>query len=135
MMDMQRLLLDQGLPRSAAKRLREEGWDVVHVGDVGMSRAQDEEILAFARQENRVCVTLDADFHALLAVASVNDVSVIRIRIEGLNSIAFVDIIKQIWPKVEQTVTEGVLITVTTKKIRIRHFPITKNDRSGPYEG
>lgn len=133
MMDMQRLLLDQCLPRSAAKRLREEGWDVVHVGDVGMIHAQDEEILAFARQENRICVTLDADFHALLAVASVTDVSVIRIRIEGLNSIAFVDIIKQIWPKVEQAVTEGALITVTTKNIRIRHFTIMKNDRSGPY--
>ncbi|MEO5350223.1 MAG: DUF5615 family PIN-like protein [Magnetococcus sp. YQC-3] len=124
---MKRLLLDQGLPRSAAKRLQEDGWDVVHVGDIGMSHAQDEEILAFARQENRVCVTLDADFHALMAISGTNDLSVIRIRVERLDGLALADMIKHVWLKVEQFVAEGVLITVTTKKIRIRHFPFGKN--------
>ena len=45
------------------------GWDLLHVADIGMSRALDSEILEFARLEKRVCVTLDADFHALLAVS------------------------------------------------------------------
>ena len=66
---MTRLLLDQGLPRSAVGRLRDMGWDLLHVADIGMSRALDSEILEFARLEKRVCVTLDADFHALLAVS------------------------------------------------------------------
>lgn len=123
---MKRLLLDQGLPRSAAKRLREEGWDVIHVGEVGMFQAEDKEILAFARQEKRICITLDADFHALLAISVTCDVSVIRIRIEGLDGLGLVKILKQIWSRVEQAVTTGALVTVTLRNIRIRHFPLTK---------
>jgi predicted nuclease of predicted toxin-antitoxin system len=43
-----RLLLDQGLPRSAAAILRGKGWDVIHVGEIGMAAAADEEILAYS---------------------------------------------------------------------------------------
>jgi predicted nuclease of predicted toxin-antitoxin system len=42
---VKRLLLDQGLPRSAARLLTEAGWDVVHVADIGMSRSDDGDIL------------------------------------------------------------------------------------------
>lgn len=66
---MIKLFLDQGLPRSAAGLLRERGWDVQHVSERGMSRAEDATILLVARQEERVLVTLDADFHTLLAIA------------------------------------------------------------------
>lgn len=38
---MIKMLLDQGLPRTAASLLRERGWDVQHVSERGMSRAED----------------------------------------------------------------------------------------------
>lgn len=66
---MKRLLLDQGVPRSTAKILNAQCWDVLHVGDVGMSKADDRAILGYAGREHRVCVTLDADFHAIIALA------------------------------------------------------------------
>lgn len=81
---MKGILLDQGLPRTAAKILKEKGWDVLHTGDIGLSRASDNEILEYARAEKRVIVTLDADFHAILAVANDSEPSVVRIRQEGL---------------------------------------------------
>lgn len=64
------LLLDQGLPRLAVPELRRFGFDVVHAGDVGMAAATDDELLLFARREGRVIVTLDADFHAALALSN-----------------------------------------------------------------
>ncbi len=72
---MIKMLLDQGLPRTAAGLLRERGWDVQHVSERGMSRAEDSAIIDLARLEQRMVVTLDADFHALLAVsgATVNE--------------------------------------------------------------
>lgn len=42
---MTRLVLDQGLPRSAAELLRQQGWDVLHVAECGLSEATDSQIL------------------------------------------------------------------------------------------
>jgi predicted nuclease of predicted toxin-antitoxin system len=36
-----KLLLDQGLPRSAAVLLTRAGHDTVHVGDIGLGEADD----------------------------------------------------------------------------------------------
>ncbi|WP_366940576.1 DUF5615 family PIN-like protein [uncultured Rhodospira sp.] len=52
------LLLDQGLPVSAARNLRQFGWVVDHVSELGLQRATDLEILGHARETGAVCVTL-----------------------------------------------------------------------------
>lgn len=59
---MTRLLLDQGLAPLAAAILRQHGLDAVHVSELGMERAEDIQILEKARNDERVCVTLDHDF-------------------------------------------------------------------------
>jgi predicted nuclease of predicted toxin-antitoxin system len=64
---VKRLLLDQGLPRLTGAILARAGWEVVHVSEIGMSQADDTAVLERVRIERRACVTLDADFHALLA--------------------------------------------------------------------
>jgi predicted nuclease of predicted toxin-antitoxin system len=119
-----RLLLDQGLPRSTAKLLSDAGWDVAHVGDIGLSRAEDLRILEHARQDNRICVTLDADFHSLLATSEAKSPSVVRIRREGLNGKAICDLLLKIWPRIETAVNEGALVTITERSVRVRALPI-----------
>lgn len=121
---MIRVLLDQGLPRGAAPRLRAEGWDALHVGEISMSRASDTEILDYARRENRVCITLDADFHALLVLRSEQSPSVIRIRIEGLQAVAMAELLLRIWPRIESAIQEGALVTVTQSRVRVRRLPM-----------
>ena len=63
-----KLLLNQGTPRSAAMLLRHVGFDVVHTGETGLAEAEDAKIIRRAALEDRVVVTLDADFHAHLAL-------------------------------------------------------------------
>jgi predicted nuclease of predicted toxin-antitoxin system len=87
-----KLLLDQGLPLSAAALLRDVGLDTIHVGEMGMSEAEDADIIQRARDDGRIVVTLDADFHTLLALDVALTPSVIRIRIKRLRAQALMDL-------------------------------------------
>jgi predicted nuclease of predicted toxin-antitoxin system len=59
---MNSILLDQGIAPLAARILRRHGIDAIHVSEVAMERADDVDILNRARQDGRVCITLDHDF-------------------------------------------------------------------------
>ena len=122
---MIRILLDQGLPRSTASHLQDEKWDILHVGEIGLSKAKDTELIEYARENGRVIITLDSDFHAFIAVTNAESPSVIRIRIEGLKGPDMALLIRQIWPKIEFSVNQGAMVTVTEKSIRIHKLPLS----------
>ncbi len=122
---MIRLLLDQGIPRSTTKILRAYGWDTVHVGDIGMSDATDVEIIEKGLADRRVIVTLDADFHAHLALTGAQFPSTIRIRIEGLRGNELAALLIDSWKNIEQQLMNGAMITINDKNIRIRRLPIS----------
>lgn len=119
-----RLLLDQGLPRTAAKLLRDAGIDTLHVGEIEMAAAKDIEILEYAKNEQRIVVTLDSDFHTLLAKDNAAIPSVIRVRIEGLKAQAFTLLIQHVLSQCSEALSEsGCAVTVQDQKIRIRRLP------------
>ncbi len=120
-----KLLLDQGLPRSAAMLLRESGIDTLHVGEIGLAAATDNEILQRGRQEGRVVVTLDADFHSLLAFSKAVSPSVIRIRIEGLTGPVAANVIREAVLRSKEDLENGALVTVQPGRIRIRRLPLS----------
>lgn len=119
-----KLLLDQGLPRSAASLLRDAGVDAVHTGEIGYATAEDAAILKRARQEGRVVVTLDADFHALLALSGASSPSVIRIRIERLRAEAVAELVQRILRDRIGELQAGAALTVQPSRIRFRRLPL-----------
>jgi predicted nuclease of predicted toxin-antitoxin system len=128
-----RLLLDQGLPRSAAGLLHNQGIDAIHVGEIGLATAEDVAILAYSRQEQQVVVTLDADFHALLALSHAHTPSVVRIRIEGLRGEALAALLQQVLEQCSEELTLGAVVTVQERRLHIRRLPLSGdwgNDRA-----
>jgi predicted nuclease of predicted toxin-antitoxin system len=119
-----KLLLDQGLPLSAATLLRNAGIDTIHVSEIGMSEAEDSDIIERARDTGRVVVTLDADFHTLLALNVATTPSTIRIRIERLRSQALTDLLLTVVAECEEDLEQGSAITVELSRIRIRRLPL-----------
>ena|SRR5450631_3127921 len=92
-----RLVLDQGVPQDAAALPRSLEHDCIHVGEIGMAKASDEEILALSRERNAVVVTLDADFHTILAVSGAQGPSVIRMRLQGLGALEVVELVRRFY--------------------------------------
>ena len=121
-----KLLLDQGLPQSAAGLLRNRGHDAVHTGEIGFARAEDAEILAFAEQEARIVFTLDADFHSLLAINGAAGPSVVRIRIERLRAEAVADLVQRLLERWGALLESGAALTVLPDRVRVHHLPITR---------
>jgi predicted nuclease of predicted toxin-antitoxin system len=119
-----KLLLDQGLPRSAARLLSAAGIDTIHVGDIGYATAEDVAILQRGRDEGRVIVTLDADFHALLALTGATVPSVIRIRIEGLRADAVVNVVQIVLSQYTPELEHGAVVTVQAGRLRLRSLPL-----------
>ena len=121
-----KLLLDQGLPRTAATALATLGWDVLHVGEIGMAAATDQDILHRALAEQRAVVTLDADFHAILALENASAPSVIRVRIEGLRGVDLAALIQRVVRVCEDDLVAGAMVTVDERGVRVRALPVVR---------
>ena len=120
-----KLLLDQGTPRSAAAILRSLGIDSVHTGEVGLAGAEDVLIISQAALEHRVIVTLDADFHMHLALTQARQPSVVRIRIQGLRSEEFCDLVQSVLSQCSDDLDAGAVISVSDLQVRVRRLPLS----------
>jgi predicted nuclease of predicted toxin-antitoxin system len=118
------MLLDQGLPRTTVLRLRELGLDAEHVGDAGLANADDRTILDRARLRGQIVVTLDADFHAQLALSGAPAPSVIRIRIEGLKAEQLATLLRDVLEQCGDDLKSGAMVSVTESGIRVRRLPL-----------
>ena len=75
-----KFLLDQDVYVTTAHFLVGLGHDVVRVAQIGLSRADDSDLLATAQQQGRIFVTRDRDFGGLVFV-QVLGMGVIYLRI------------------------------------------------------
>jgi predicted nuclease of predicted toxin-antitoxin system len=120
------LLLDQGLPRATVVSLRSLGLPAEHVGDIALAAADDRAILNHARELGQIVVTLDADFHAQLALSGATAPSVIRIRIEGLRAEQLAGLVAEVLARCADDLKSGAMITVTESSLRVRRLPILR---------
>lgn len=121
---MTRLLLDQGLAPLAAAILREQGFDAIHVSEIGMERSEDIQILEAARNDARVCVTLDHDFHAHLAATGHGRPSVVLLRVQGLDARGQANLIRSVCVQCETALKEGAAVSANGETIRVRRLPL-----------
>jgi predicted nuclease of predicted toxin-antitoxin system len=61
-----KLLLDQGLPLPAAALLRDANINTIHVSEIGMSEAENAEIIQRAKDDERMIAVREATGYNLL---------------------------------------------------------------------
>lgn len=75
-----RFLIDANLSPRLATLLASEGHDAVAIRQVGLSEASDNEIVDYAANDDRIVVSYDTDFGALLAFRELTRPSFILFR-------------------------------------------------------
>jgi predicted nuclease of predicted toxin-antitoxin system len=89
-----------------------------------MQRSDDEDILAVASERGYVAITLDADFHALVAVRGRYAPSVIRLRREGCRAESVVAILVPVLERYAGDLEAGVLISVRERRVTRHLLPV-----------
>ena len=79
-----KILIDMNLSPDWVSTFEANGLEAVHWSNVGDARAQDSEIVEYARANDFVVFTHDLDFGVLLALTHANGPSVIQIRAQDI---------------------------------------------------
>jgi len=120
-----KFLADMGISQSTVRWLRQLGYDAVHLREQGLQRLPDDAIVEKARLENRVILTCDLDFGALLAVSGAKLPSVIIFRLDNERPDNINRRLAFIFNSAAMTtLEEGAIILVEQGRHRIRLLPI-----------
>ena len=71
-------------------------------------------------------MTLDADFHSLLALSGATGPSVVRVRIEGQRAEELATLLVSVLKVCKDDLVQGAVISVTENGARIRRLPLLR---------
>lgn len=124
-----KFLVDQNRSPRLANALRNAGHDAVHTLDLGLERAEDEDLLLLAAEQDRVIVSGDTDFGALLALLNRRSPSVILFRSRKLLTAAEqADLILGYLDELSEDLEAGCVAVISDTRIRVRRLPLLHDD-------
>ena len=119
-----KLLIDMMLSPRLARWLGGLGYDAVHVSEIGMSRASDEEILKRASDEGRIVITADLDYPRLLAAFGTKNTPVILVRGGQFGHEWVKKQLEHLFESMTEAELGESLIVIERHRVRKRRLPI-----------
>ena len=119
-----RLLVDMNLSPEWVGVLKSAGWEAIHWSTVGNPRAEDVEIMAWARAQKHVVFTHDLDFGTLLALTHAGSPSVIQVRTQEVTPAGIGALVLNALRQFEGTLEKGALIVLDEARSRARVLPL-----------
>lgn len=115
-----RFLLDENISLRLCAMLRERGYPVVGVAELGMAGAPDTTVMALAQREERVLVTLDADFANLRRFPPAGTPGIVRLKVHPAIDLLILEQLETALPILLSQTLAGSLAVVEKGSIRIR---------------
>lgn len=119
-----RLLVDMNLSPEWVAVLQAAGWEAVHWSTVGNPRAEDSEIMAWARTRQHVVFTHDLDFGTLLALTRAGGPSVIQVRAQDVTPAALGALVVNALRQFAGMLEKGALVVLDEARARARVLPL-----------
>lgn len=117
------ILADMNLSPSTVTSLREYGFNIDRVSDILPMNSTDDKILEYAVKNNKIIITQDLDFSAILALRGLSAPTVVTLRLSDTRIDVVTKKIRSTWKQIENYL-EGYAITITDKDIRFKKLPI-----------
>lgn len=120
-----KFLVDNALSPRLAEGLRDAGHDAVHVRDLGLATATDDELFALAASQDRILLSEDTDFGAILALRGDKRPSVLLFRrMIDRSARALLVLLLANLDDVALHLEDGAGVVIEPERLRIRRLPI-----------
>ncbi len=121
-----KILIDMNLSPDWVKAFADENIDSVHWSTVGDPRAEDTEIVWYARANGYVIFTHDLDFGTILALTHAEGPSVIQVRAQDILPTHLANTVLSVVQGNRSALDKGALIVVDEARARVRILPLKK---------
>jgi predicted nuclease of predicted toxin-antitoxin system len=122
-----KILLDMNLSPDWVTAFAKHGIEALHWSTVGDPRAEDTELMDWARANSYIVFTHDLDFGAMLALTGAESPSVIQARTQDVTPAHLETVVIEVLQKNESLLTDGALIVLDENRSRVRILPLTLN--------
>lgn len=118
-------LIDNAISPKVSEMLRANGYDSLHVRELGMDRLPDDLIFEYAAKDGWTVISVDTDFGTLLASRRSRQPSVVLLRRSGnRRPFSQAALLLANLPALEASLADGCVAILTDSRIRIRKLPI-----------
>jgi predicted nuclease of predicted toxin-antitoxin system len=122
-----KILVDMNLSPDWVTAFAVQNIKSIHWSNVGDPKAQDREIIQYARTNGYIVFTHDLDFGTILALTHAEGPSVIQVRSQNILPAHLADTVVSIVRDNQSILDKGALIVVDEMRARIRILPLEKN--------
>lgn len=119
-----KFLADVPIPQSLVAWLRARGHEGYHAAEASLAQASDVFLLARAKHEGRVVLTMDLDFPRLLALTAAHSPSVILFRLPDARPERLSDLLAIHLSSLLPHLERGAIAVIEPDRIRFRLLPI-----------
>jgi predicted nuclease of predicted toxin-antitoxin system len=119
-----KFLVDMPITPDAVRHLKAAGHEAVHVSDIGLFDASDEQILDRARVEGCVIVTADLDYPRLMALHRHSAPGIVLFRGGNYSDSEMLDLLDRVLDRMSDADVKGSLTVVDRRRVRRHRLPV-----------